>query len=92
MGRRNTRHWHIPLTSHGDEMAAPLRKRPQSSWPETVYREIFCRLDEEAFAVLYADEPSRPNVPVNMLGSLEFLKAVHDGTDEELYNEFCANV
>jgi len=49
----------------------------QNSGAETFYREFFCRLDEQAFAVLYADRPSRPNVPVNVLVGLEFLKAAN---------------
>jgi hypothetical protein len=92
MFRKNTRHLQIPLTSHVDELPEPLRQRLQSSWAETFYHEFFCRLDEEAFAVLYADTPSRPNVPVNMLVSLEFLKAANGWTDEEMYDEFCYNI
>lgn len=49
-------------------------------------------MDEEPFAALYADVPSRPNVPVNVLVALEFLKAANGWTDEEMYNEFCYNV
>ncbi len=67
MFRTNTRHRQIPLTSHVDELPTPLRERLQNSWAETFYREFFCRLDEGPFAVLYADQPSRPNVPVNVL-------------------------
>jgi len=92
MFRKNTRHLQIPLTSHVDELPTPLRERLQNSWAETFYREFFCRLDEQPFAVLYADEPSRPNVPVNVLVGLEFLKAANGWTDEEMYNEFCYNV
>jgi len=92
MFRKNTRHRQLPLTSHIDELPEPLRKRLQNSWAETFYREFFCRLDEEPFAVLYADTPSRPNVPVNVLVGLEFLKAAHGWSDEEMYNQFCYNV
>ena len=92
MFRKNTRHRQLPLTSHVDELPGPLRKRLQNSWAETFYREFFCRLDEEPFAVLYADTPSRPNVPVNVLVGLEFLKAAHGWSDEEMYNQFCYNV
>jgi hypothetical protein len=92
MFRKNTRHLQIPLTSHVDELPTPLRERLQNSWAETFYREFFCRLDEQPFAVLYANEPSRPNVPVNVLVGLEFLKAANGWTDEEMYNEFCYNV
>ena len=92
MFRKNVRHLQIPLTSHVDELPTPLRERLQNSWAETFYREFFCRLDEQAFAVLYADQPSRPNVPVNVLVGLEFLKAANGWSDEEMYNEFCYNV
>jgi len=92
MFRKNVRHLQIPLSSHVDELPTPLRERLQNSWAETFYREFFCRLDEQPFAVLYADTPSRPNVPVNVLVGLEFLKAANGWTDEEMYNEFCYNV
>ncbi|MDQ7031058.1 MAG: transposase [Ardenticatenia bacterium] len=92
MFRKNTRHWQPPLTSHVDELPEPLRKRLQNSWAETFYRESFCRLDEEPFGVLYADRPSRPNVPVNVVVGLEFLKAAHGWSDEEMDNQFCYNV
>ena len=92
MFRKNTRHRQIPLTSHVDELPDPLRERWQNSWAETFYREFFCRLDEQPFAVLYADQPSRPNGPVNVRVGLGFLKAANGWTDEEMYNEFCYNV
>jgi len=92
MFRKNTRHYQLPLTSHVDELPEPLRKRLKNSWAETFYREFFCRLDEEPFAVLYTDAPSRPNVPVNVLVGLEFLKAAHGWSDEEMYNQFSYNV
>lgn len=92
MFRKNTRHWQIPLTSHVDELPEPLRRRLENSWAGTFYREFFSRLDEEPFAVLYSDLPSRPNVPVNVLVGLEFLKAARGWTDEEMYDHFCYDV
>jgi hypothetical protein len=92
MFRKNTRHYQLPLTSHADELPEPLRKWLENSWAETFYHEFFSRLDEEPFAVLYSDLPSRPNVPVNILVALEFLKAAHGWTDEEMYDRFCYDV
>jgi hypothetical protein len=92
MFRKNTRHLQIPLTSHVDELPQPLRERLQNSWAETFYHEFFRRLDEQPFAVLYADTPSRPNVPVNVLVGLEFLKAAHGWSDEEMYDNFSYNI
>jgi hypothetical protein len=92
MFKKNHRHLQIPLTSNVDELPEKLRKRLENSWAGVFYREIYCRIDESAFAVLYADCPSRPNVPVNTLVALEFLKAGHGWTDEELYDHYCYDI
>lgn len=92
MYRKNTTHMQIPLTSHVDEMPEKLRKRLQKSWAGVFYREFFCRLDESPFEVLYSDQPSRPNVPVNVLVGLEYLKAGNGWTDEEMYDMYCYDV
>jgi len=89
MFRKNHRHFQLPLTSHVDELPPKLRKRLDTSWSGVFYREIFCRLDETPFAILYADCPSRPNIPVNVLVGLEYLKAGNGWSDEEMYDEFC---
>lgn len=92
MYRKNTKHMQIPLTSHVDEMPEKLKKRLENSWAGIYYREFFTRLDEAPFAVLYADIPSRPNVPVNVLVGLEYLKAGNGWTDEEMYDMYCFDV
>lgn len=92
MFRKNQRHLQLPLTSHVDDLPEKLRQRLETSWAGVFYREVFCRLDEEPFAVLYAEGPSRPNTPVNVLVGLEMLKAGHGWTDEELYDNFCYDV
>lgn len=45
-------------------------------------REVFMRLDEQPFAVLYAAEDSRPNTPVNVLVGLGILKSGNGWSDE----------
>ncbi len=92
MFKKNTRHQQIPLTSHVDELPEKLRKRLENSWGGVFYREIYSRIDEAPFAVLYADCPSRPNVAVNTLVGLEFLKAGNGWTDEELYDNFSYDI
>ena len=71
-----------------EEQREPLN----SSRAGVFYREFFCRLDEEPFSVLYADLPSRPNVPVNELVRLEYLKAGFGRSDEEMYEAFLYNL
>lgn len=82
----------IPLTSHVDELPEKLRKRLENSWAGVFYREFFTRLNEAPFGVLYADCPSRPNVAVNVLVGLEYLKAGNGWSDEEMYDAYCYDI
>lgn len=92
MFKKNHHHLQIPLTSHVDDLPEKLRKRLENSWAGVFYRDVFCRINEAPFAVLYADCPSRPNVPVNILVGLEFLKAGNGWTDEEVYDNFSYDI
>jgi hypothetical protein len=89
MYKKNIKHQQPALISAASELPEKQRKRLENSWASTFYREFFCRIDEEAFAVLYSDLPSRPNVPVNVLVGLEALKAGFGWSDEELYENYC---
>jgi hypothetical protein len=88
MFRSNKRHQQPALISNVNELPEKRRQRLEQSWAGTFRREFFSRLNEEAFAVLYSDAPSRPNVPVNVLVSLDVLKAGYGWSDEELYEHF----
>ena len=92
MFKKNLGHLQIPLTSHIDDLPEKLRKRLENSWGGVFYRDLYCRIDEGPFAVLYADCPSRPNVPINTLVGLEYLKAGNGWTDEELYDNYCYDI
>ncbi len=91
MFKKNYRHFQLPLTSNVDELPSKLRNRLDTSWSGAFYREFFSRLDESPFAILYADCPSRPNIPVNVLVGLEYLKAGNGWTDEEMLDNFGYN-
>ena len=73
-------------------LPAAYQQQLDESWAGTFYRDFFCRIDEEPFAVLYSDQASRPNSPVNELIGLEVLKAGHGWSDEEMYNHFCFDI
>lgn len=66
--------------------------RLEISWASTFYQEAFMRIDEDIFAVLYSDKPSRPNVPINTLVGLEILKYGCGWTDNEMHDNFTYNV
>jgi hypothetical protein len=89
MYKKNIKHQQPALISAASELPEKQRTRLENSWAGTFYREFFCRIDEEAFAVLYSDLPSRPNVPVNVLVGLEALKAGFGWSDAELYDHYC---
>ena len=92
MFRKNDHHLQIPLISDLEALPPKLKDRLEASWAGTFYREVFVRLNEEPFAVLYSDEASRPNIPINVLVGLETLKAGFGWSDEEMYENFCFNL
>lgn len=92
MFRRNPRTHQPALFSDLNLLPAHQRERLDQSWAGTFRREVFERLDERAFAGLYSDVASRPNVPVNVLVGLETLKAGCGWSDAELHDAFTFNV
>jgi hypothetical protein len=92
MFRKNQRHLQPALMSDLDHLTAKQRQRLQQSWASVFRREVFERLDESAFAVLYSDTASRPNIPVNVLVGLETLKAGNNWSDENLHDAFSFDV
>ncbi len=92
MFRKNDQHLQWPLFSSIDSLPKKHQIRLEESWAGTFYHELFCRIDEEAFADIYSDEASRPNIPVNVLVGFETLKAGYGWSDEETYDHFCFDV
>ncbi len=88
MYKANRRHLQPLLISSVSDLPEKHQQRLERSWAGVFYREAFCRLKEEPFAVLYDDQPSRPNIPVNVLVGLETLKAGFGWSDEELYDHY----
>lgn len=92
MFRKNDTHRQPPLFSEVQSLPDKVRRRLRESWADVFYQECFSRINEETFAVLYADKASRPNVPVNILVGLECLKAGFGWSDEEMYDHFLFNL
>ncbi len=92
MFRKNQQHLQPSLFSDLNALSAKQRTRLDESWAGAFRREVFNRLDEQPLAVLYSHEPSRPNVPANVLLGLETLKAGFGWSDAEMYDEFVFNL
>ncbi|MBC8492685.1 MAG: transposase [Chloroflexi bacterium] len=88
----NNHHFQIKLFGSINSLPKKLQKRLEESWAGDFYREYFVRIDEKPFAALYSDEPSRPNIPVNVLVGLETLKSGFGWSDAEMYDHFCYDV
>ena len=88
MFRENPRPQQPSLLSDVSAMPESQRRRLENSWAHTFREHVFYALDEQLFAELYAEVPSRPNVPVNVLVGLEILKAGMGVSDAELYESF----
>ena len=92
MFRKNEEHRQQSFFSGQYLLPERLQEKLLTSWAETFYQELFCRIDEEIFAPLYSEEASRPNTPVNVLMGLEILKSGFGWSDEELYEQVCFNL
>ena len=92
MFRLNPRTHQPALLSDLNLLPDHQRERLAQSWAGTFRREVFERLDERAFAGLYSDVASRPNVPLNVLVGLEALKAGFGWSDAELHDAFTFKV
>lgn len=92
MYRKNDQHHQQALFSSINDLPPKKRQRLETSWAETFYTEFFCRIDEDIFAVLYSDQASRPNAPVNVLVGLEVLKAGFGWSDAQLEEQFSYNL
>lgn len=92
MFQENKQHEQGYLFSSVSELPKKQRERLETSWAATFYRDFFSRIDESKFEVLYSDKASRPNVPVNVLVSLEALKAGFGWSDAELEEQMAFNL
>jgi len=92
MFKKNTKHHQPALISAASELPEKQLKLLRGSWANVFYHEFFYRIDEEIFAVLYSSEPSRPNIPVNVMVGLEVMKAGFGWSDAELYENYCFNL
>lgn len=88
MYRKNKRSQQPLLISDIHDLPERTQKYLKGSWAESFRREVFLRIPEDRFAVLYDSDPSRPNVAVNVLVGLDILKGWHGWSDLELYDHF----
>ena len=87
MFRANTEHNQQTLLDSTQWMDFRVRDKLEKSWAPIFYENVFSRIDEMPFSVLYGTT-GNPNFPVNILLSLEYIKHMKDCSDLELLDAF----
>ena len=67
MFRKNTSHLQSSLFGIESQLSEAKLKKLKKSKEYDFYRLVFCKINEKDFSVLYSDNSSRPNAPVNSL-------------------------
>ena len=67
-----------------NQMPKYLQDILNKSWAKAFNENIFSKINEENFSVLYSDKASRPNSPINVIIGLLIIKEIFQQTDEEL--------
>ncbi|MCL4515735.1 MAG: transposase [Firmicutes bacterium] len=91
MFKENNAHLQEEMFNSYSSLHPKIQKRLKKTWAPIFYEHVFCQIDETLFAPLYSLDNGRPNFPVNILLSLEFIKHLKDYTDEELIEQFYYN-
>lgn len=73
MFRENINHLQKSLFESTNWMNPRIKAKLDKSWAPIFYKYVFCNIDEKPFSVLYSDT-GRPNFPVNIALSLEYIK------------------
>jgi hypothetical protein len=92
MFRENNGHLQEDIFSTENQFSDFQRKRFEKSKEVHFYSEVFCRIDETLFDVLYSKKYSRPNSPVNSLVGSLILQEARGWTDSTLFDEISFNL
>lgn len=87
MFKFNDKHNQQALFESTHWMDPKILKKLEKSWAPIFYEHVFCKIDEEPFAALY-DTTGKPNFPVNILLSLEYIKHMKNCNDLELIDSY----
>lgn len=60
------------------------QKALQNSWAKVFAEEVFPKINEKPFEVLYSQKASRPNTPVNVIIGACIIKELFDYSDDEI--------
>ena len=86
MFRKNTSHLQSSLFGIASQLPQAKLKKLKKSKEYEFYRLVFCKINEKEFSLLYSDNCSRPNAPVNSLVASIILMYHNNWTTEKLFD------
>ena len=87
MFKQNSDHDQQSLFESTQWMDIKIKEKLEKSWAPVFYEYVFKKIDEKPFAILYGTT-GKPNFPVNILLSLEYIKHMKCCSDIELLDDF----
>src|SRR5690606_16154230 len=91
MFKQNTGYQQKELFGFEDNLTKKQITYLKSSTEFTFFNEIFSKIDERKFSLLYSSTKSRPNVPINQLVGALILKHLNNWTYAELFKNLTFN-
>ena len=91
MFKRNTGYQQKELFGFESNLTKKQSIYLKSSTEFTFFNEIFHKIDENDFSLLYSSTKSRPNVPINQLVGALILKHLNNWTYAELFKNLTFN-
>jgi hypothetical protein len=92
MFKKNVQHLQADMFGLKSTMPKELMKHAVKSEEYHFYHMVFCHIEEDLFSVLYSDEKSRPNAPINTMVAALFLQNRRTWTYNELFQNMRFNM
>jgi hypothetical protein len=92
MFRENENHRQKNLFGLTNTLSEAIIEKAKGTEEYHFYHLIFSHIDEKIFSVLYSDEKSRPNAPINSLVGAIILQARRGWTFDELFKQLQFNL
>jgi len=92
MFRKNEEHRQNNLFGLTNTLPEKILKKARGTEEYYFYNLIFSQIDEGPFSVLYSDEMSRPNAPINCLVGAIILQNRRSWTFDELFTQLQFNI
>lgn len=72
----------LSITDNFTGLTTRAQKALEKSWAKIFADELFPAIDKKRFSVLYSNQASRPNTPVNVIACALIIKEMFDYSDD----------